>query len=300
IKCLTKDIVNSALTSEAPDPHVVAAMKNFESAFRAKNYTETQRIVNEFIKFNQDSYTEFEKQLKAFMLKLFSGQKSAYIKIAEQLLTSLPIEAIEQNLKRTVLALLLIVIEEHNKKINIRTFTKLSKQLSEINEKALYAIIFSEVKLIEALRIKNTKSDKAFLVKIIQNGVRLIPSSSFKEWVNNYIKFEKSNTVFHSIPHFIISLYSYEKLTINNIKLMLDSKLLTENDFKLLLVLSINLDDSDIFKAVTLNLKQQSNYQDANLLANILIEYIDTKDAKALLNLPKEVRDIILKGTENQ
>lgn len=212
MKCLTQDIVNSALSCKEPDPHVNAAIKAFEIAFKKKNHEETQRIVNEFLKFNDACYEQFSEQLDLFIHKFFDGKGKSNVKIAERLLMALPEINGEQKLRRDVLVALFIHIKNKKEKIKGAIFRQLIAYLPEIFQAAFYSMLFSSQILMECIDIGSSKKERQLILKSIRYGIGISSNEMFKEFINNLLDFLKKNQVDEYTTQFIAVLYSYSKL----------------------------------------------------------------------------------------
>lgn len=303
IKCLTQDIINAAIEDPNPNPHVIAAIKDFELAFEKRDFVETQKIVKEVNKENKD---EFSNQFLSFLLKVFRGKFNTYFKVAQDLLFAIPYDFDNQ---RDVLLVLLVTLQKNQKNISSRQFYILINQLSEIDQSVLYSILFLDLCLQYTGSIHfNTNKSDPLLVELITRGIDYYFNSDSQyaqdlEWLSNIIQFINNNSSYDYLSILISCVVTNGDVhTQENIKSIL-GVLVNANSFDIshvftLIGLSTKSFDQVLFDEVSNLIDHNKEYKALYEFKNIISNYMKSRNPKELISLPKEVRSLILNNIE--
>jgi DNA-binding transcriptional ArsR family regulator len=298
IKCLTEDIINSAIESDNPNPHVVAAIKDFEKAFEKHNFLETKKIINGL---NNDIKDEFNVKFVGFLVKVFKGD---FVKLTHYLLSALPNG---HSFQQAILSTLLLMHHINKKTISSRKFYEMLKPFDDLQKMSLSCLIFRDDTFYLVKTIKFNKKNYDPLIKeLIDNGTLYLDSfDEMKQQLTNILQFIESTSSYDYLPLLMSSVWRFnKKLTKEHIKVVLEM-FINANGFRvehfyLLMTLSAIGFHQNLFNTIKLLIENNENYKDLYSYEKIISKYFDTRDLKDLLELPKEVRSLIIKGNEDE
>gem|GEM_PF-3373324 len=293
IKCLTEDIINSAIESASPNPHVTAAIKDFELVFINKELAEAERIIKEL---NPDNRGDFTFQFMGLLIKFFQGSVRNSIDITKQLL---PILTCESELKRATLLALLIKLDSKQKTISSRYFIEFFELLAEEERSALSLTIFtSEFSIFKVIKCYKKNQDP-LIIEFIKNALYLQLDGVSVNWLRNLVEFIENSSSYDYLPKLIpYALVGSHSIALDKKKeilsVLVNARGFDETHLSILLTISAQSLDHELLSQISDFMDDNSQFEGLHSFKETIITYVQTQDPKELLALPKEVRSLIL------
>jgi len=300
IKCLTEDIINSAIESASPNPHVIAAIKDFELAFINKNYAEVERIIKEL---NNDNIEGFIERFINLLVKFFQGSLRNSIDITKQLL---PIVNGKDDLQQAILIVLLLVLNSRQKIISSRHFIELFELLTDEERHMLALTIFeSNSSFVKAIKCYKNNQDP-LIIQFIECSLYILFDVISTKWVINLVEFIENSSSYDYFPVLIPYVLGHgdkmageKKQEILNV--LVNAETFDETHLSILLTISAKVKDNELLRHISDFMDDNSQFEGLHSFKETIITYVQTQEPKELLALPKEFRSLILgnNGTES-
>jgi len=299
IKCLTEDIINSAIESASPNPHVTAAIKDFELAFIKKDNVEVTRIIKEL---NDDNREEFQTNFISLVIKLFQGSLQEAIDVANQLL---PVLSNENYLQHTMLITFLLALENKSKAIQSRYFIELFKLLADTGRDVFALTLFNSASYpLKVIKCYKNKKDP-LIIEFIRSFSYMESDVVSVEELINLVAFIESSSSYDYLPSLIPHvLYDSNSIALDKKKeifnVLVNMRDFDEKHLSMLLIWSAKNVDCKLLNYISVFMNENNQFEDLHTFKSVITDYVETEDPKALIAVPKEFRSLILgsNGTE--
>lgn len=297
INFLTDDLIHLAINNPNPNPHVTAALKDFEREFEKENFQETQKIITQFYQFNEDNDDSFENTFAIFILNKFD-KKTTQLPLFKKLLTSLPNKYI---LVITLISCFLIRLKNKEKKVHSKDFFKFFDQSHHKNSWHLTFSCLSDIETTMSAIIFLTNKKDPLITTIIENSNIFL----FKYWkeektyITQLIKLIEINNNYDYLPMIISRTFHHykihsEKEIKSGLESLIKSRLYNSGHMLILLIGCAIYSASTLLEIAKTHIYETEKFKHLIDEAEAISMYLKNKSPSSLLIFPKEIRSLIL------
>jgi len=307
MKCLTRDLLNQALEVREEDPHVIATLKDFESAVLEGNAEKAKAVLSGFFKLNPDA-SIFQNMLNTSE-KLLSVPINQYSKTIGVLAESFDDSIELQILKGLVMsdsAMNNFVPGKPNKKLKC-----LNSILQSSSGTAQAVVLYGLFVISTAVHEKFASLiDKLELpvFGLIDRVIELTAESNLENVLSGmkqYIAFGVDSDEFNYRSAFISAAILSNPILSDERK----RDFVTTIDFKfaeliMIIVALVKYEDNESLillseLSLTNNGKDVEKNDEIKEMINACLRYLESENEKELTIFPKEVRELILVKSGN-